>query len=109
MHYKLVELTNGCICCTLREDLLDQITNLTLDYDLDYIIIESTGVGEKKTTNECGTYLLTFLLLLNKKIGEPLPIAETFTFGEIKQNGRLGKNRILNDIAKLDTMVTVGT
>ncbi len=58
---KLVEMSNGCICCTLREDLLEEVTKLAHDGRFDYLLIESTGISE------------------------PLPVAETFTFAD--ENG----------------------
>ncbi|CDP52463.1 Putative metal chaperone, involved in Zn homeostas is, GTPase of COG0523 family [Devosia sp. DBB001] len=55
----LVELTNGCICCTLREDLLTEVRRLAAEKRFDYLLIEATGIAE------------------------PLPIAATFSFRDV--------------------------
>ncbi|GAA4405211.1 GTP-binding protein [Tsukamurella soli] len=79
---RLIELTNGCICCTLREDLLEAVGSIARQRDsdgrprFDHLLIESTGISE------------------------PMPVAATFDW-EFEDGSRLG------DHARLDTMVTV--
>ncbi|MFF2154507.1 GTP-binding protein [Paenibacillus chitinolyticus] len=74
---RLVEMSNGCICCTLRDDLLKEVERLAKENRFDYILIESTGVGE------------------------PLPVAQTFTYIDEEQDIDLTR------YCRLDTMVTV--
>ncbi|MED0874220.1 GTP-binding protein [Bacillus mobilis] len=74
---KLVEIQNGCICCTLREDLMIEVNRLVENGDIDYIIIESSGISE------------------------PIPVAQTFTYTDEVLHIDLTKN------SRLDTMVTV--
>ncbi|KQU07375.1 cobalamin biosynthesis protein CobW [Rhodococcus sp. Leaf7] len=78
---RLVELTNGCICCTLREDLIEAVGELASAGDIDYLLIESTGVSE------------------------PMPVAASFDwdFGDADGDSPVS----LGTLARLDTMVTV--
>lgn len=108
---QLVEMSNGCICCTLREDLLKEVANIATSNKFDHLIIESTGIAE------------------------PQPIAETFTFDVSPSHdhshddhedghdddgdqaeysdvlpsstGVSAVKNILLDIAEIDSMVTV--
>jgi len=74
---KLVEMSNGCICCTLREDLMIEVERLAKEDRFDYLLIESTGISE------------------------PVPVAQTFSFVDEENNIDLSR------FSYVDTMVTV--
>ena len=74
---KLVEMSNGCICCTLREDLMIEVERLAKENRFDYLLIESTGISE------------------------PIPVAQTFSFIDEENNIDLSR------FSYVDTMVTV--
>ncbi len=74
---KLVEMSNGCICCTLREDLMIEVERLAKEGRFDYLLIESTGISE------------------------PVPVAQTFSFADEEKGIDLSK------FSYIDTMVTV--
>lgn len=74
---KLVEMSNGCICCTLREDLMVEVERLATQNKFDYLLIESTGISE------------------------PIPVAQTFSFES--EDGNIDLSRF----SHVDTMVTV--
>jgi len=92
---EMIELHNGCICCTLRGDLLKSVKRLSEEASFDYLIIESTGISE------------------------PLPVAQTFVMDvddhsldhghETKKQKQKKKKKAnsLSNFARLDTMVTV--
>ena len=74
---KLVEMSNGCICCTLREDLMIEVERLAKEDRFDYLLIESTGISE------------------------PVPVAQTFSF--VQEDNGIDLSRF----SYVDTMVTV--
>ena len=74
---KLVEMSNGCICCTLREDLMIEVERLAAENRFDYLVIESTGISE------------------------PVPVAQTFSFVNEEDNIDLSR------FSYIDCMVTV--
>ena len=69
-HEDLVEMSNGCICCTLRDDLLEEVKKLALAGRFDYLLIESTGISE------------------------PMPVAETFVFRDEFGSGLSNLSRL---------------
>ncbi|MGO4904932.1 GTP-binding protein [Flavobacterium sp. W20_MBD1_R3] len=74
---RLVEMSNGCICCTLREDLMVEVEKLAKENRFDYLLIESSGISE------------------------PIPVAQTFSFVNEEENIDLSR------FSYIDTMVTV--
>jgi G3E family GTPase len=77
---KLVEMSNGCICCTLREDLLEEVAKLAEEGRFDYLLIESTGIAE------------------------PLPVAETFTFRDELGRSLADKARLDTMVTVVDAL-----
>ncbi|MGY2373598.1 zinc metallochaperone GTPase ZigA [Pseudomonas sp. SDO524_S393] len=77
---KLVEMSNGCICCTLREDLLEEVGKLAKEGRFDYLLIESTGISE------------------------PLPVAETFTFRDENEQSLADIARLDTMVTVVDGM-----
>ena len=81
---KLVEMSNGCICCTLRDDLLQEVRRLAQDGRFDYLLIESTGISE------------------------PLPVAATFEFRDEDGNSLSDVARLDTMVTVVDTVNLLG-
>ncbi|KAF2086866.1 cobW-domain-containing protein [Saccharata proteae CBS 121410] len=94
----LVQMENGCICCTLRGDFLVQLAKMAWSGTFDYVLIESSGISEPQQVAE------TFSLALSK---EMLEIPEAMPKEERKIIQRVADKGGLDQIAKIDTMVTV--
>ena len=80
----LVEMTNGCICCTLRDDLLDEVRRLSAEKRFDYLLIESTGISE------------------------PLPVAATFEFRDENGDSLSDVARLDTMVSVLDAVNLLG-
>lgn len=86
---KMIEMQNGCICCTLRPDLIENVGKLASEKRFDYLLIESTGISE------------------------PMPVAITFAPGQShgpdphEHEDLTYAGRMLSEVARLDTLVTV--
>jgi G3E family GTPase len=75
---RLIEMSNGCICCTLRDDLLKEVSRLAGEKRFDYLLIESTGISE------------------------PLPVAQTFTFTDEEGNSLQSLTRLDTMVTVID-------
>ncbi|RMZ87932.1 hypothetical protein DV736_g4844, partial [Chaetothyriales sp. CBS 134916] len=99
---KLIQLENGCICCSLRGDLLEELARLARSGECDYVVIESTGISEPMQVAETFTEEFTRAMIQAAEDGEMLEQPEDRRIlQEIADLGGLHK------IAKLDTLVTV--
>jgi G3E family GTPase len=93
---KMVEMSNGCICCTLQPDLIENVAKLAKEQAFDYLIIESTGISEPLPVAQ--TFSLDLDYYLNQKSDET---------AQSEAEERTGNVPNLRDLATLDTMVTV--
>lgn len=95
---KLIQLQNGCICCTLRGDLLEELSELALSGKFQYIVIESTGISEPMQVAE--TFTTEFSQMLLQSEGSMSEDEKKALENIVKMGG-------LNKICQLDTCVTV--
>lgn len=108
INKKIIEMNNGCICCTLRDDLLKEITNLAKENKYDHLIIESTGVSEPLHIAETFFYEIDEFEE-NQEIKNILSNVELLNF-ENENDNELKQDNIIKsliDIADIDNMVTI--
>ncbi|KAG7132815.1 putative metal chaperone YciC like protein [Verticillium longisporum] len=98
---KVVALQNGCICCTLRGDLLEELVNLAEQHAFDYVIIESSGISEPEQVAE------TFDNKLADQMRSMVDQADGLDESTLKVLKKLAKVGGLEKFARLDTAVTV--
>ncbi|KAL3454178.1 CobW/HypB/UreG, nucleotide-binding domain-containing protein [Aspergillus insuetus] len=108
---KLIQLQNGCICCTLRGDLLAELARLTKQKEVDYVVIESTGISEPMQVAETFTSEFS-LAMVQAEEGFGDQDGEDDGMEGVDEEGRRILEEIaqmggLHTIAKLDTTVTV--
>lgn len=104
---RLVEMTNGCVCCTLRGDLLEEVSQLAADRKIDYLLIESSGISEPMQV--CETFSDVFAEM-HAQAAEDLRMQDDADESTRKSNARVAE--ILEDgglpaVTRLDTCLTV--
>lgn len=106
---KIIKFQNGCICCTLRGDLLEELINIVKNEEFNYIIIESTGIGEPMQVAETFTQEFSELLINSaENDGENDGEDENGnSFNDLKLLQEIVDMGGLNKLARLDTCVTV--
>ncbi|KAL4805409.1 CobW/HypB/UreG, nucleotide-binding domain-containing protein [Aspergillus unguis] len=109
---KLIQLQNGCICCTLRGDLLAELARLTKQKEVDYVVIESTGISEPMQVAETFTAEFSAAMLeaeqgMDVDGDSGIGVGAEMDEDDRKVLEEIAKMGGLHTLAKLDTTVTV--